>query len=225
VHTTLNSGIYTIPDAARILGLPLPKVRRWMKGSELADAVEESPARYGIDSLGIEGTGAEKHMDFLSLIELYTVMRLRELRVSFPTIRRARADLAQRLGVDHPFAAQSLFVDEAKLLTENDNLHYELGTNGQIAIRKVLEPFLQRVDFETSTRMAERLHPMGRKHQVVVDPRRSFGRPVVDSTAITTEALASLYKGGESIAGLARQFDLEEAAVHDALEFEHCLAA
>lgn len=225
MHTILSSGIYTIPDAARILGLSLPKVRRWLKGSEQDNAVEEGPARYGIDPLGIEGTGSEKHMDFLSLIELYTIMRLREQRVSFRTIRLARDDLTQRLCVDHPFAAQSLFVDGSKLLTENDNLHYELGTNGQIAIRKVLEPFLQRVDFETSTRMAERLHPMGREHQVIVDPRRAFGRPIVEGTAITTEALASLFKGGESIEGLSQQFDLEEKAIQDALEFEHCLAA
>lgn len=225
MQTTLSSGIYTIPDAARILGLSLPKVRRWLKGSETFDTTEESPARYGIDNYGIKGVGLEKHMDFLSLIEIYTVMRLRELKVSFPTIRRARADLAERLGVNHPFAAQSLFVDGAKLLTENDNLHYELGTNGQIAIRMVLEPFLLRVDFETSTRMAERLHPLGRERKVIVDPRRAFGRPVVDGTAITTEALASLYKGGESIEDLAQQFDLKEVAIHDALEFEHCLAA
>lgn len=225
MQTTLSSGIYTIPDAARILGLSLPKVRRWLKGSDATDAVEESPTRYGIDPLGLQGAGAEKHMDFLSLIEIYTVMRLRELKVSFPTIRRARADLADRLGVENPFAAQSLFVDGAKLLTENDNLHYELGTNGQIAMRKVLEPFLQRVDFETSTQLAERLHPMGRDSQVIVDPRRAFGRPIVDGTAITTEALACLYKGGESVEGLAQQFEMEEGAIHDALEFEHCLAA
>lgn len=225
MQTTLSSGIYTIPDAARILGLPLPKVRRWLKGSDVAGTVEESPARYGIDPLGIQGTGAEEHMDFLSLIEIYTVMRLRELKVGFPTIRRARADLAKRLGVDQPFAAQSIFVDGAKLLTENDDLQYELGTNGQIAIRKVLEPFLQRVDFETSTRLAERLYPLGRDHQVIVDPRRAFGRPVVDGTAVTTEALASLYKGGESAEGIAQQYELTEEAVHDALEFEHCIAA
>src|SRR5690606_13167953 len=127
--------------------------------------------------------GRDKHMDFLSLIELYTVMRLRELGVSFATIRRARADLAARLGVGHPFAAQSLFVDRAKLLTENDNIHDELGTNGQVAIREVLEPFWYKVDFETSTQMAGRFHPQGRDRHVVVDPRRSFGRPVVSDTS------------------------------------------
>lgn len=225
VISTLSSGIYTVPDAARILGFSLPKMRRWLKGSDAPTNVEESPARYGIDPLGIEGDGVEKHMDFLSLIEIYTVMRLRELKVSFPTIRRARADLAVRLGVEHPFAAQSLFVDGAKLLTENDDLHYELGTNGQIAIRKVLEPFWARVDFETTTRMAERLHPMGRDSKVVVEPQRAFGRPIIGGTAITTEALASLFRGGENIEALAQQFDLSEDAIQDALVFEHCLAA
>lgn len=223
--TTLSTGIYTIPDAARILGFSLPKMRRWLKGSDAAGSVEESPARYGINSMGIEGEGAQKHMDFLSLIEIYTVIRLRELKVSFPTIRRAWADLAQRLGVEHPFAAQSLFVDGAKLLTENDNLYYELGTNGQIAIRKVLEPFLNKVDFETTTHIAERLHPLGRESHVVVDPRRAFGRPIVSGTAVTTEALASLYRGGETSESLAQQFELSEMAIQDALKFEHCIAA
>ncbi len=225
MKTALCSGIYTIPDAARILGLPLPKVRRWLKGSHTSASVAESPAPYGIDSLGIKGQGAERHMHFLSLIEIYTVMRLRELKVSFPTIRRARSDLARRLKVEHPFATQSIFVDGAKLLTENDDLCYELGTNGQIAMRNVLEPFWSRVDFETTTRMAERFYPQGRSSQVVVDPRLAFGRPTIVGTAITTEALASLYKGGEALHTLALQFDLNENAIHDALAFEHCLAA
>lgn len=221
---TLSTGIYTLPDAARILGLSLSKLRRWFRDSE-AGVVAEAPARYGLTAFGIEGEGSGKHMDFLSLIELYTVMRLRELKVSFSKIRRARDDLARRLGVEHPFAAQALFVDNAKLLTENDNIHYELGTNGQIAIRKVLEPFWDKVDFETSTRMAERYHPQGRDRHVVVDPRRAFGRPVVSDTAITTEALASLYRGGETIEGLTRQFELKENEIKDALEFEGCLVA
>lgn len=219
-----SSGIYTVPDAARILGLPLPKLRRWLKGSETG-MVEDAPARYGMTALGIQGEGCDKHMDFLSLIELYTVMRLRELGLSFTTIRRARADLANRLGVEHPFATQSLFVDGAKLLTENDNLHYELGTNGQVAIRDVLKPFWNKVDFETSTQIAECFHPQGRDRHVVVDPRRSFGRPVVSDTSITTEALAALYRGGESIRSLNHQFGLTEAEIHDALEFEGCIAA
>lgn len=224
IHT-LGTGIYTLPDAARILGLSLPKLRRWFKDSE-AGVVEDAPARYGMTAFGIEGEGREKHMNFLSLIELYTVMRLRELKVSFSTIRKAREDLAARLGVEHPFAAQSLFVDGAKLLTENDNLQYELGTNGQIAIRKVLEPFLKRVDFEeTSRNLAERFYPQGREHHVVVDPRRSFGRPILSGTSITTEALASLYRGGESMEAIEQQFDLSKAEVRDALTFEDCIAA
>ena len=224
MFSTLSTGIDTIPDAARILGLPLSRLRRWLKDSE-AGMVEDAPARYGMTALGIEGKGREKHMDFLSLIELYTIMRLRELGVSFNTIRRAREDLAARIGVAHPFATQSLFVDGAKVLTENDSLHYELGTNGQIAICKVLEPFWRKVDFETSTQMAECFHPQGRDRHVVVDPRRSFGRPVVSDTSITTEALASLYRGGESVEGLTQQFRLNESEIQDALEFEGCIAA
>jgi uncharacterized protein (DUF433 family) len=222
--SVLSSGVYTVPDAARILGLSLPKLRRWLKDSE-AGALKNAPARYGITALGIEGEGSSKHMDFLSLIELYTVMRLRELGVSFSKIRKAREDLATRLGVKHPFATQSLFVDGAKLLTENDNLLYELGTNGQIAIRKILEPFWNRVDFEESSLIAKQFHPHGRDHHVVVDPRRSFGRPVVTGTSVTTEALASLFHGGESIEGLSQQFDLTEAEISDALAFEDCIAA
>ena len=224
MFTTLGTGIYTLPDAARILGLRLSKLRRWLKGSE-EGMVRDAPGRYGVTAFGIEGTGREKHMDFLSLIELYTVMRLREWGVSFSTIRRAREDLARRLRVDHPFAVQTLFIDGARLLTEDNDLQYELGTNGQIAMRSVLEPFLQRIDFEDSTQLAQRFYPQGREHHVVVDPHRSFGRPVVSNTSITTEAIASLFKGGESIEALTLQFDLNEPQVRDALSFENCLAA
>jgi uncharacterized protein (DUF433 family) len=60
---------------------------------------------------------------------------------------------------------------------------------------------------------------------VVVDPHHAFGRPVIDGTNITTEALASLIRGGEKIEDVAADFRLDPAQVQEAWVFEMRLAA
>jgi hypothetical protein len=80
----LPVGVYTLPDAARLLGLPLPRLRLWVLGRDAAEA------------LGHRGTGKDRTFDFYTLIELFTIGQLRAQGLSWPTLRKARAELMER---------------------------------------------------------------------------------------------------------------------------------
>ena len=64
-----------------------------------------------------------------------------------------------------------------------------------------------------------RLFPLIRadRRTVVVDPRISFGRPVLVGTGIPVEAIADRFKAGDSIGHLARDYGVSADLVEDAL--------
>ena len=225
---SLFQGIYTLPDAARILQLPLPKLRRWVgaaDGSSGADVGRKAPP-YGVTPTDIRGSGRDKHIDFLTLIELFTIYQLRKMSVGFREIRAAHSELQGKFETHHPFALKGLLSDGQKIVKELDHEAYLiLNDQGQRGFRAVLEDFFTQIDFAQASRLAERYYPLGKDASVVVDPRVSFGRPVVRDTAIATETLFSLYKGGETEEFIANEFEIEESEVCDAVRFETRQAA
>jgi len=64
-----------------------------------------------------------------------------------------------------------------------------------------------------------------RSNRVILDPQRSFGEPIVADEGIPTDILASAYVAEGSVDAVARWYEVDPAAVEDAVEFEFSLAA
>ena len=92
-------------------------------------------------------------------------------------------------------------------------------------MKKILQPFCDRLDFDAATSLAQRFFPLGREHPIVVDPRHAFGRPVIDGTNVTTEAVMALLRGGETIEDVADSLAISDVAVRAARIFEMKRAA
>lgn len=218
---SLSEGAYTLPDAACLLGIPLSRLRQWIGGILLSDKDSEGNRRYVAGVFQTKREGRDKYLNFFTLIELFTVAKLREYGVSMSTARNARDELAKRYRTPYPFALRGLLTNGKKLLKElSDEALLELGSDGQTAFAKVLNPFCHRLDFDSSTDLASRFYPEGRESVVVIDPRQSFGRPVINGTNITTESLGQLLRGGEKPEEIAHDFHLGLAQVNEAWRFE-----
>lgn len=173
-----------------------------------------------------EGKGRDRHFGFLTLVELYLVAQLRQRGVSMAAIRAAREELSHRYKTDHPFALGGLLSSGKLLLHElGDGVLLELGTKGQTAFERILQPFCDRLEFDKATTLARRFFPMGRDCPVVVDPRHAFGRPAIEGTNVTTEAIMSLVRGGETVEDIADSLDITPEAVKAAKAFELSKAA
>ncbi len=221
--TTLTSGIYTLPDAARILDLPPAKLYRWVAGYA---AHRDDPKRFTVGAFAVEEEGWDRHFNFLTLIEVFTVAQLRGHGVTPMTLRNARDELSDRYETPYPFAMEGLLVSGRKMLKElGEEVYLELGTNGQQAFVKFIEPFCFKIEFDAASQLAERFFPEGEDRMVVVDPRHAFGRPVIAGTNITTEALASLANGGERMEDIADDYGLTLAQIESAIRFEKRRAA
>jgi len=219
----LGEGVYTLPDAALILRLPLTRLRHWVGGYFDAGDVEDD------GFLATWGRGRGRGFNFLVLIEAYTVYHLRLLGVSLQRIRVAREILGKHLETPHPFAARGILASGGRVLFDLEasapGALLQLSPGKQTELRDIIEPFCTRLDFDPSTRLADRFWPCGRGAHIVVDPRRSFGRPTITGTSITAEVLADLVDAGEAPTDVAAQYDVPVPAVEEAHRFIHQLAA
>ncbi|HEX7119279.1 MAG TPA: DUF433 domain-containing protein [Longimicrobiales bacterium] len=168
-------------------------------------------------------------MTFLDLVELMFIQGLRDAGHSFPRIHEAHRVLSRLLETEHPFALKRAFSDPAgiyALLEREDqgDLLIELKGAGQLAMWPTLHRYLKQLEFDIDD-LAQRWYPAGPATPIVVDPRVSFGAPVVAGTRIETAAIAELYHGEDSVEEIAWLFDLEPAQVNAAIEFERTLAA
>lgn len=99
-----------------------------------------------------------------------------------------------------------------------------------MAMREVLQAHLQRIERDPSG-LVIRLYPFTRKRQldepklISIDPRISFGKPVLNGTGIPTVILAERYKAGESMEELARDYDRPRMEIEEAIRCELQLEA
>jgi uncharacterized protein (DUF433 family) len=224
--TRLSSGIYTVPDAAKLLQIDQHLLRRWVTGYPVDSAFGPDQHVSGLGQLQSRGFGRGRYFGFLTLIELFTAYHLRRRGFSMQQLRRFRIELAHRFETEFPFALRGLLASGRKLLKEmGDCALLELGTGGQTAFEKLLYPFCEKIDFDGTSNLAARFFPRGRDSSIVVDPRHAFGQPVILGTNLTTAALASRLRGGESESDLAGDFDLTEQQLKEVRDFELALAA
>lgn len=166
------------------------------------------------------GESREKAFHFLTLIEIIAVDSLREIGVSFPKIKLAHAKLSELLDTKYPFAHAELMTDGKRIFYELlDSSLLEVDEKQQFSFTKLVAPYCKKIDFQNKTQLAERFWPLGKDHQIVVDPHHSFGQPVIKGTNITVEAIFNMLKAGESPDFVASIYELNLNAVEDVLSF------
>lgn len=209
----IGTGIYTIPDIASILRLPTAKVRRWMK-----EYWNDKFSR-GEDHTFSQGYGKEQVTNFYTLIEFYTFYQLRLNGVSSSKINHAHDVLANVYKTQYPFAKSNILTDGKNIFFSGEvGEIIEADKSLQINIKEVLEPFCKSIDFDVNE-LAVRFYPLGKNHEVIIDPKRQFGQPIIGDTNILTETVFDLYRAGEPLKVIANIFELTSKQVKDAIDF------
>lgn len=97
--------------------------------------------------------------------------------------------------------------------------------NEQWGISVVIAPnILANVVFSDDD-LAQTWWPLGGDRDVVIDPRREFGQPILDKEGVQTRVVALTFKAEQNIERASRVLGISLAAANDALEFEHAYAA
>lgn len=220
----LDQGFYTVPEAARLLGVADQKVRGWVAGYPRTRAapIVKTEIGWADGRLGIS---------FINLMELRFISAFANLGVRVASIRGMAAEAQEFLNHPHPFATETIFKTDGRSIfaqtakVEDDPGLYDLKAKNWAMYGIIAQSLYDDVVFVDG--MARAWHP--RRHDapdVVVTPSMAFGRPVLQKHGIPTRALFEAYRAeGETVETVALWYDVSANDVHEAIKFETLLRA
>jgi uncharacterized protein (DUF433 family) len=228
-------GIYSRVEAARLLRMTPPRLRRWVGGYTywLRDSAAEKSRRkrppvIKTDLPVIDDAIA---LSFLELMELRVVKAIVDAGISLQHVRIAAQLASSRFETDHPFASRRVFTDGQAIfsaitddLERSDVVRWKKEDIDQIIAGPLFDQFLQEIEFDSTTSLARRWWPQGRNCPILLDPKISFGAPVIAGTAVRTSVVARMaHRASVHAAAIAFELQLQQAEA--ALAFESELAA
>ena len=164
-------------------------------------------------------------ISYMQLIELAVVAAMRSEGVKLSVIRSTREYVAKNLESEYPFAEYRFKTDGTELIMDYEQVEPATGIDkllytskgGQLGWKEILDRRLREFEYENEG-IVIRWRVGGPDSDVLLDPRGSFGAPMVLGAA--TWAVKGRWSAGESIADIAGDFGLAAGQVIDALKFE-----
>lgn len=203
------------------LDIPLSRVRAWVAGQANFRAVLAPAA--DVDR------ASSRALSFNNVIEIFVLDELRRKHAfSLQHLRRVLRHLETAFpGIEHPLVKLDLRIGNHRLFAQHGRRLENLSLEGQLAMEEVLRTFLTRVENDASGTGIFRLYPFVTKQRdadapktVMMDPRQSFGRPVLSASGIPTSVIADRFRAGESIGSIAEDIDQTHEEVEEAIRFE-----
>lgn len=213
---------YGMAEAARYLKLPAATLRSWVigraypKGQSVAKFQPLiKPARAGDTPL----------LSFYNLIEAHVLRSLRtEHGVAIGELRKAIKYAERTLNIEHLLLNQDLRTHAGEVFLDEYGKLINLSASGQMAIRRLLEEHLKRVEWD-QWQFPVRLYPYvsadpTSERPIAIDPTIAFGRPVVLRAGISTAAIAGRIDAGETVEALVEDYDLAPKEIEEAVLYE-----
>lgn len=219
--------LYTIAEAARIVGVPPSTLSTWTRGYVRKPAGRPDVTGAKIISF-IEPVRAQlPSIPFVGLAEALVLAAVRKAGVSMQRIRPSLDRLEDEIGVEHALASRKLFTDGAELLFEYTEASGEgvdhpardltVVRSGQRVFVEIVQAYLRRIEYGPDG-YAELIRVPGYgTAQVVADPDRSFGAPIFERGGTRVADVLQRFWTGESIDELVDEFGVPREQLEDAV--------
>jgi len=214
---------YGLAEAARYTKLPVATLRSWVVGRSYPTAT--GPLRF--QPLIHPPRRKSPTLSFSNLVEAHVLRALRtDHGVSVKELRRALGYAEQALGISRLLLHRELCTEGGRLFLDRYGQLISLSASGQLAMRKIFEQHLQRVEWDLLPQVPIRLYPFPSSdaltpaRPIVIDPRVAFGRPMVARRSVSTHVIAERIDAGETVAALADDYDLSSAEIEEAVLYE-----
>ncbi len=221
----IGLGLYTIPEAAHLAEVTPARVRGWVQGYPKRAGKPRRSAVLGQVLPKEEGKTA---LTFRELIEIRFIRHFLRAGVSWRKLRRAapeaRRELLDEAGPRPQFSTDGVTVFVDSLARDGDRSARDLVANQYVMLLVLADSIRSEFDLDAND-LIRAWHPRPETPLVLLDPRRSFGRPIVEP-GIPTSTLADALRAEH---GDARRtgalFGVSEDAVRQAATFEMTLVA
>lgn len=230
-----GTGIYSLPEAARLIHVPAQKIHRWLYGYNHSKKSGEERVRVFSEPLWTpQHSKAEfetETIGFNDLLEIRFVAAFVHDGVPLPVVRRCLETAKDLYGVDYPMSTGAFKTDGKTIFAEAIEKTMKEGAlldlkNRQFAFKAIINQSLY-AGIEYDGKRATKWYPQGRRHHIVLDPVRQFGSPIVDEVGVPTAVLyASFIAEGQdshAITQTARAYDVPNKFVEAAVKFEQGL--
>ncbi len=208
----LGTGLYSLAEIADLTGLHYSRIRAWVTR-------DSGQAGLVVPAYGNHEDGYT--LSFLDLVEILVAGQLREHGVSMQSVRKVHAAMQLLFDEQHPFALERLLTDGHRVfqhaVDQVGRDHVLDVLDRQHVIPEVLLPHLQKLDYDPQTHLASRWHIAT---GIVVDPKRSFGKPIVADVGVPVHVLAAAYEANDNNAArVASWYEITSRDVLDAVNF------
>jgi uncharacterized protein (DUF433 family) len=212
---------YTVSEAAHYLCIPKATINAWVKGTTYTHRGASRAFRHVIELPDRKSP----LLSFFNLAETHVLRALRtEYEIPLPVIRKSLDYIRKEFGWKRPLIQERFRTNGVTLFVEHLGKLIDTARPSQ-ALLPLLTEYLDRIEWEKD--FAARLYPFtlfartkDAPRAIVIDPQRSFGRPVLDRLGATTNVIAERYKAGDSIAKLMEEYGGEEADIEEAIRCE-----
>jgi uncharacterized protein (DUF433 family) len=233
IDDALGRGAFGAAEAVRLINfrrsptmaprkISRQTVVRWLGGGR-----EQDQALWIPDFRPIEDDAAFD-LSFRDMVELRFIKAFRDAGLSLQTVRECFSRAVDVVHDARPFSTR-------RFRTDGKTIFFEI-TDGvregelvdlkrrQNVFHRIVEPSLHDLEFDAD--VLARWYPLGMSRKsIVIDPGRSFGRPVVSDGGVPTQTILRAVETEGSPERVARLYELSPGAVRDAIGFEKQLAA
>ncbi len=137
-------------------------------------------------------------------------------------VREALDYARRKLGIEDLLASKDLYARPVELFLKHYGALISLNRAGQLGIRVVLDGLVERIDWDRKLpcRFFPLLSNRAEAKTALIDPRVSFGRPVVARLGISTGVIIDRVNAGKNPEELAMDYGATTDEIMDALAYE-----
>ena len=226
--------IYSIPQTAQYLRLPKDRLRSWVKGWFSETKAEKRFFKPLIklyqNSFELRPQSKTTLLSFTNLVEAHVLIAIvkaarfdqKQLSTELDYINRHLSTPQLYAGIEFQIEGITLLFERfGQKLAESDR---------EKEARQILKTYFDRI-VRDEAGLPLKLYPFTKlpgadePKTVMIDPRISFGRPVLAGTGIPTAILAERYKAGDSIDELAEDYNCDRLQIEEGIRCELQLVA
>jgi uncharacterized protein (DUF433 family) len=204
---------YSVFEAAFYVRIPHSTLLAWTRGQFYT--TKEGRHRAFLPLVDLADP-ENKLLSFYNLVEAHVLRSMTEKGVPLKNLRKALEYIREAIPGPHPLLTHEFEVSGKDAFINHLGLTICANRHGQLAMRKILEQHLERIERD---RMGwpVRVFPINSR-RLAIDPFFSSGKPIVRDKGITASVLWGRNRSGESEKEIAADYGLTEIEVKEAIE-------
>jgi uncharacterized protein (DUF433 family) len=228
--------LYGLAETSRYLKINTMTLRSWVLGRSYK--LEDGTSKWWPPVIQLPDP-SKLQLSFYNLVEVHVLSGIRRIHnVRFQKVRSALGYLERFSPEQNPLAKVDFWTDTFDLFIKKSGDLICASLDGQQVIQEAVNQYLHRIERDLDLNPL-RLYPFSREikfgfgkkeprpkdlenkpKSILIDPLVAFGRPTITGTGIPTNVIAGRFRAGENVRILAKDYDIKESQVQEALQYE-----